>query len=364
MSIGRNIYELRRNKKMTQGQLAEKLGVTEQSVSKWENGICAPDVSLFPTIAGFFGVSIDRIFGYSETSYDDEVEKIRKECDNAKDTYEEIEILSKGLERYPNSAPLKTDLAFSLSMINRISKDENEKKEAVQKGIRLCNEVVATCGDQKEVDNALVMLCRIYSETGEFEKALEANSKISPDNYYNMVIGKCKIFNDKNSLNEQSKVTEENLWKCFLAMDLILEMYVSALRRNQEFEKASAFVRAHKKLLSIFDEGCENFYAIHKFWAWNQDVRISKTLMRHEECLEKLKGLFDVYLQMRAAENSESFDVADRNPMFFSNTKGFIEEYGRGGNFDKNYLSKFDKFLEKTEGYAEFKEYVKNNDLS
>ena len=38
MNIGRNIYELRKEKGLTQAQLAEKMGVTEQAVSKWENG--------------------------------------------------------------------------------------------------------------------------------------------------------------------------------------------------------------------------------------------------------------------------------------------------------------------------------------
>jgi len=37
MSIGTNIYNLRKEKKLTQAQLAEKLGVSEQAVSKWEN---------------------------------------------------------------------------------------------------------------------------------------------------------------------------------------------------------------------------------------------------------------------------------------------------------------------------------------
>lgn len=72
MSIGKNIYELRKEKKLTQGQLAEKLGISEQAVSKWENDICAPDVSLFPSIAKLFGVSIDRIYGFHLDSYDDE----------------------------------------------------------------------------------------------------------------------------------------------------------------------------------------------------------------------------------------------------------------------------------------------------
>ena len=79
MNIGTNIYTLRKEKKITQAQLAEKLGVSEQAISKWENDQCAPDVSLFPIIAEFFGVSIDRLFGY-HTSSDDDVEAIMRGC--------------------------------------------------------------------------------------------------------------------------------------------------------------------------------------------------------------------------------------------------------------------------------------------
>lgn len=61
MSIGKNISELRKRRKLTQSELAGKLGVTEQSVSKWENDVCVPDVSLFPQLAKLFNVSIDRL---------------------------------------------------------------------------------------------------------------------------------------------------------------------------------------------------------------------------------------------------------------------------------------------------------------
>ena len=81
MNIGNNIFELRKSRKLTQGQLAEKLGVTEQSVSKWENNICMPDVSLFPVIAKLFSVSIDRIYGFHLDSYDKEVEEIIRAAD-------------------------------------------------------------------------------------------------------------------------------------------------------------------------------------------------------------------------------------------------------------------------------------------
>lgn len=55
---------LRRQKNVTQEELAQALGVTNQSVSKWESGNCCPDIQLLPNIAAYFGVSIDELIGY------------------------------------------------------------------------------------------------------------------------------------------------------------------------------------------------------------------------------------------------------------------------------------------------------------
>ena len=62
--LGTKIQTLRKNKGITQGQLAEVLSVSPQSVSKWENNLSSPDVSLLPIIARYFGISMDELFGY------------------------------------------------------------------------------------------------------------------------------------------------------------------------------------------------------------------------------------------------------------------------------------------------------------
>jgi transcriptional regulator with XRE-family HTH domain len=62
LNIGENIKLLRTEKGVTQEQLAEYLSITYQSVSKWENGITAPDLHLIPMIAEYFGVSINKLF--------------------------------------------------------------------------------------------------------------------------------------------------------------------------------------------------------------------------------------------------------------------------------------------------------------
>ena len=62
MEIGAKIKQLRFQAGLTQDQLATKLGISPQSVSKWETAVTMPDISLLPMIAGELGVSIDELF--------------------------------------------------------------------------------------------------------------------------------------------------------------------------------------------------------------------------------------------------------------------------------------------------------------
>ena len=63
-TVGATIAELRREKGMTQSELASALSVSSQAVSKWENGRGFPDVVLFPKMAKIFGVSIEYLMTY------------------------------------------------------------------------------------------------------------------------------------------------------------------------------------------------------------------------------------------------------------------------------------------------------------
>ena len=60
-TIGSGIARLRKSNGMTQDELAERLGVSGKTVSKWENGHGYPDVTIFPRLAEVFGVSVDHL---------------------------------------------------------------------------------------------------------------------------------------------------------------------------------------------------------------------------------------------------------------------------------------------------------------
>nr|MBR4280459.1 helix-turn-helix transcriptional regulator [Clostridia bacterium] len=62
MKIGENIRALRVQKGLTQEQVAARLGVSYQAVSKWETAANTPDISLLPALAELFGVTIDALF--------------------------------------------------------------------------------------------------------------------------------------------------------------------------------------------------------------------------------------------------------------------------------------------------------------
>lgn len=62
-NIQLRIYDLRKRGKTGQRELADRLGVSVQTVSKWENGVSMPDISLLPDIAAFFQVTVDELLG-------------------------------------------------------------------------------------------------------------------------------------------------------------------------------------------------------------------------------------------------------------------------------------------------------------
>lgn len=70
MTFGENIRKYRMKRNLTQEELAEKIGISGQAVSKWETNDSLPDTALLPNVADTLGVSIDQLFGRETVSRD------------------------------------------------------------------------------------------------------------------------------------------------------------------------------------------------------------------------------------------------------------------------------------------------------
>ncbi len=103
LSLHSNISRLRKEHRMTQEQLAEALGVTFASVSKWERGVATPELNLIAEMADLFGVSLDALVGYEVlNSGADALEKRIFVLQQQKKYGEAVMEAEKALLRYPN----------------------------------------------------------------------------------------------------------------------------------------------------------------------------------------------------------------------------------------------------------------------
>ena len=79
MNIGAKIRELRKEKKVTQEELADYLHISSQAVSKWETGASSPDIDMLPKLAIFFGTSLDHLLDFDQSRVDAAVEALIEE---------------------------------------------------------------------------------------------------------------------------------------------------------------------------------------------------------------------------------------------------------------------------------------------
>lgn len=85
LNFAENFKRLRKEKKVTQEKLAEALDVSAQSISRWELSICYPDVELLPSIANYFGVTVDSLLSNDTPSKERDREIFDQKIDTLSD---------------------------------------------------------------------------------------------------------------------------------------------------------------------------------------------------------------------------------------------------------------------------------------
>ena len=169
MSIGTTIKKLRRERNMTQEQLAEYLGITANAVSQWECDRTAPDISQLPMLSRILQVTTDRLLGVDFSLDKEEIERIGRE---SFDFYrvgqreKAIEIVRNGLKQYPQSFRLMARLAESLIGIPGCEEEIEE----------LCDKILKDCTEGRPRDHAYrlkIILCGQRGQYGEVKKLAE-----------------------------------------------------------------------------------------------------------------------------------------------------------------------------------------------
>ncbi len=130
MKIGAKIRELRNAKGMTQEELADKLNVSVQTVSRWENGVNCPDISMLPVLAEYFHTTTDNLLGLERRSRMKLLKTVETfECETEREAQEAVEKFRR--ENFPVLKDFKikkADAKVILEVTKEFNMDPHEMK--------------------------------------------------------------------------------------------------------------------------------------------------------------------------------------------------------------------------------------------
>ena len=93
LEFGKNLKRLRHQKDLTQDELAQKLSLSVQAISRYETGAAYPDIEMLPVIAGFFGVTVDKLLGISSEASERRMDEYATELRKITDRKERLALL-------------------------------------------------------------------------------------------------------------------------------------------------------------------------------------------------------------------------------------------------------------------------------
>ena len=173
IKIGEKIRLLRKKNDVTQDKLADHLGVTPQAVSRWESGVCYPDMNYLPAIADYFSVTMDDLLCYNGAQKAAKVSEYLEQVESLLDrdrVGEALELLRAAMAEIPSDPRLQLETAQVLSLYAGMLEESNAGERAraamdaaLTEAVSLCRHILEDCTDDGLRDETKKVLCDIYA---------------------------------------------------------------------------------------------------------------------------------------------------------------------------------------------------------
>ncbi len=251
-NISENIRFYRKEKNLTQEQLAEAMGVSVGAVSKWEGGISVPELSLIMELSDFFGISVDALLGYkmrdntaAETAERLRIMRSQKDYTNA---FSEVE---KAVQKFPNNFDVVYQgggLLYFLGLEKDDRKVVLKSKELLEHALTLIDQPHAHNVGKSDIYDDLSGICFILDEC---EKGLDMLKEHNEGGVFDAEIGyelASSFKRYKEALPYLSDALVRNLtdlFKCIIG-------FANVYENRKEFEKAFDAVKICYEINEMF----------------------------------------------------------------------------------------------------------------
>lgn len=272
LNLGAKIRELRHRDGRTQEMLADALGVTSQAVSRWESGGSYPDMELMPSIANYFGVTIDELFGYNNErskKIDEIICKINTM--NAQNNGVDINIdeclalAREAMIEFPANEKVMLCLASVLYNAGYVRYGEYHYPNAEgydcydtelhrtynewQEAINIYEKLLVILDDGEMRDKAVLDLMQLYLNIGETGKAMTV-VKNAPRMDCSREFLKLKACDGRSRLNALSETI-------LILLDKCVDLMTASITANYSLTSEDA-IMILKNAIGLFDLVCND----------------------------------------------------------------------------------------------------------
>jgi len=237
LSLGSKIKALRKAHGITQEQLADTIGISFQSVSKWENNIALPDVTLVPVIASYFGITLDELFDFNLRELNKKVEAICTEAYKYResDPAKSKEILEDGLKQYPDNDIILNNMLYVMNY-----------SENPDETITFANRLIEKTDKNDVKYDAYRFLAYAYDSKGDTVSAIAALEQI-PEIYFTKLSEMAFIQPDRQLKYEAA---EKQKW---ISFEMLLQMMGKLAECFEDGGNTEDAVREAKRALRLIE---------------------------------------------------------------------------------------------------------------
>ena len=298
LPISQVIKGLRKEKNVTQEELANVLNVTYQSVSRWENNLAYPDIELIPLIANYFDVTTDVLFGTDETTVEYKRQKYLEAYEEQLDTNSEenFKRCEKTLKEAIKDFPKDVDFQWKLCNLYWLMGLECVKKN-LDDIRKYCTFVVE---NDKSLDGFYRTDCIRIMINAEDDDKLENWTKHVSDSFYtslpSILTSRYHYRNEIDKYNEQIQFNIINTLSDIFDRDF-------CKRDEKTYKNAKSRVEGQKIILKILDVMSDPSEQIDG-WIFDRAVaylRLAAGLVGSgeiEEGFEALEKAVDLYIKL------------------------------------------------------------------
>lgn len=324
LNIGNRIAELRRENNKTQEQIADYVGVSVAAVSKWETNQSYPDITLLPSIADFFEVSIDSLIGYTIADNGKKLKEIHESIHEAvsNDDYgKALPVILEALKKYPNDFLLLDSAARMLS--NKAW--ESETKEQDFKDAVSYRERAIKCVKPEDKHTAFWLkkeIAQTYDSMGDTDTAIEKLQEINESNVFGFEVALLKY--KKGEKEEAIQLIQSQLWQAVFQIYRITSKLAEYYEEKGDLEMTVASEQFHTQMLSALTNDTPNYVDIWCSSSYRSLAGHYMKLGRYDDMWKSLE---------KAVYHAARFD---KKPSYKLNVITFLEELNDGNQMSNN----------------------------